>query len=145
MTALFLIAVVLLVLANGFFVAAEFALVKTRPSALDEMAKEGRRGAAMALRLREDLSQYLSACQLGITLASLGVGFLGEPLTAAIVAGLLAVLAGSWLATGSGPPPFLERLVTRGRRPELALDPWSDGNRSRASSRFAPSARRASS
>ena len=79
MTALFLIAVVLLVLANGFFVAAEFALVRTRRGNIEELAKEGRRGAATAVRLMDDLSQYLSACQLGITLASLAIGFLGEP------------------------------------------------------------------
>ncbi len=85
MTALFLIAVVLLVLANGFFVAAEFALVRTRRSTVEELAREGRRGAATAARLMEDLSQYLSACQLGITLASLGIGFLGEPAIAELI------------------------------------------------------------
>ena len=85
MTALFLIAVVLLVLANGFFVAAEFALVRTRKSALEELAKEGRRGAAMAVRLMEDLSQYLSACQVGITMASLALGFIGEPAIADLI------------------------------------------------------------
>jgi CBS domain containing-hemolysin-like protein len=85
LTALFLIAVVLLVLANGFFVAAEFALVRTRRSTVEELAREGRRGAATAARLMEDLSQYLSACQLGITLASLGIGFLGEPAIADLI------------------------------------------------------------
>ncbi|MDQ3741038.1 MAG: hemolysin family protein [Actinomycetota bacterium] len=85
MTALYLIAVFLLVLANGFFVAAEFALVRTRKSTLEELAKEGRRGAATAVRLTEDLSQYLSACQLGITLASLAIGFLGEPAIAELL------------------------------------------------------------
>ena len=85
MTALFLIAVVLLVLANGFFVAAEFALVRTRKSTVEEMAKEGRRGAATAVLLMDDLSEYLSACQLGITLASLGIGFLGEPAIADLI------------------------------------------------------------
>ena len=92
MTALYLIAVGLLVLANGFFVAAEFALVRTRKSALEELAREGRRGAAMAVRLMEDLSQYLSACQLGITLASLGIGFLGEPAIAELLEPLLGDL-----------------------------------------------------
>ncbi|HEV2062057.1 MAG TPA: hemolysin family protein [Solirubrobacteraceae bacterium] len=96
MTALYLIAVVLLVLANGFFVAAEFALVRTRRSTLEELAKEGRRGAAVAVRLTEDLSQYLSACQLGITLASLGIGFLGEP----AIAELLEPLFGDIVAHG---------------------------------------------
>jgi CBS domain containing-hemolysin-like protein len=85
LTALLLIAVVLLVLANGFFVAAEFALVRTSRTAMREMAKEGRRGAELVLRELDDLSEYLSACQFGITLASLGIGFLGEPAIADLV------------------------------------------------------------
>jgi CBS domain containing-hemolysin-like protein len=85
MTAIFLIAVVLLVLANGFFVAGEFALVRSRRSRLEELAERGDRGARSALRLLDDLNQYLSACQLGITLASLGIGFLGEPAVAQLI------------------------------------------------------------
>ena len=100
MTALYLIAVVLLVLANGFFVAAEFALVRTRKSTLQELAREGRRGAAMAVRLTEDLSQYLSACQLGITLASLGIGFLGEPAIAELLEPLLGDVFSHGVAFG---------------------------------------------
>ncbi|HEX8206048.1 MAG TPA: hemolysin family protein [Solirubrobacteraceae bacterium] len=99
MTALFLIAVLLLVLANGFFVAAEFALVRTRKSALEELSKEGRRGAATAVRLADDLSQYLSACQLGITLASLGIGFLGEPAIAELLEPLFGDVVSHGLAT----------------------------------------------
>jgi CBS domain containing-hemolysin-like protein len=79
MTALLLIAVLVLVFLNGFFVAAEFALVRTRRSVMEEMQKEGKRNAGMVLRELDDLSEYLSACQFGITLASLGIGFLGEP------------------------------------------------------------------
>ena len=85
MTALLLIAVIVLVLANGFFVAAEFALVRTRRSAMEELQKDGRRNAALVLRELDDLSEYLSACQFGITLASLGIGFLGEPAIADLV------------------------------------------------------------
>jgi CBS domain containing-hemolysin-like protein len=85
MTALLLIAVVVLVLVNGFFVAGEFALVRSRRSRLEELRDEGRRGAAAALDLLDDLNQYLSACQFGITLASLGIGFLGEPAIATLV------------------------------------------------------------
>jgi CBS domain containing-hemolysin-like protein len=84
-TALFLIAVVLLVLANGLFVAGEFALVRSRRSRLEELADGGDRRAALALTLLDDLNQYLSACQFGITLASLGIGFLGEPAIAELV------------------------------------------------------------
>jgi CBS domain containing-hemolysin-like protein len=79
MTALLLIAVVVLVLLNGFFVAAEFALVRVRRSRMEEDAEEGQRGAKLVLVLLDDLSRYLAACQLGITLTSLGIGFLGEP------------------------------------------------------------------
>jgi CBS domain containing-hemolysin-like protein len=100
LTALFLIAVVLLVFANGFFVAAEFALVRTRRSALEELAKEGRRGAAVAVRLYDDLSQYLSACQLGITLASLAIGFLGEPAIAELIEPLFGDLVSHGVALG---------------------------------------------
>ena len=79
MTALLIVAVLVLVLVNGFFVAAEFALVRASRARLEEQARAGVRGAAVAVRQQDDLSQYLSACQFGITLASLGIGFLGEP------------------------------------------------------------------
>src|SRR3712207_2997688 len=85
MTALLLIAVVILVIANGFFVAAEFALVRASKSSFEELAKEGRRSARLVVTLMDDLSEYLSACQFGITLASLGIGFLGEPAIAQLV------------------------------------------------------------
>ncbi|MDQ3677041.1 MAG: hemolysin family protein [Actinomycetota bacterium] len=85
MIALLLSAVVVLILANGFFVAAEFALVRTRRSRMEELAKGGDRRAARVLRQLDDLSEYLSACQFGITLASLGIGFLGEPAIAELV------------------------------------------------------------
>src|SRR3954447_13025410 len=84
MTVLLLLAVVLLVLINGFFVAAEFALVRSRKAHLEKLAEEGRRGAAIAAKIMDDLSRYLSAVQVGITLTSLGIGFLGEPAIATI-------------------------------------------------------------
>ena len=95
MIALLLIGVVVLVFVNGFFVAAEFALVRASKSTFEEMAKEGRRGAAMVVTLMDDLSEYLSACQFGITLASLGIGFLGEP----AIADLVEPLIGDTVAT----------------------------------------------
>jgi CBS domain containing-hemolysin-like protein len=85
LTALFLIAVVLLVLLNGFFVAAEFALVRARKSKLETMAEDGLSGSRVALRELENISEALSACQLGITLASIGIGFLGEPAIAELI------------------------------------------------------------
>lgn len=78
MTALLLLAVLLLVLLNGFFVAAEFALVRARRSRVEAMAREGDAGSAAALKEIKEISAYLSACQFGITLASLAIGFLGE-------------------------------------------------------------------
>src|SRR6187200_203802 len=74
--------IVALVLLNGFFVAAEFALVKVRGSQLDSLKTEGNRRAAVARQVISNLDAYLSACQLGITLASLGLGWLGEPFLA---------------------------------------------------------------
>jgi len=84
-TALLLVAIFVLVLVNGFFVAAEFALVRSRPSRLEELASKGNRGAALAQKQHDDINQYLSACQFGITLASLGIGFLGEPAIATLI------------------------------------------------------------
>ena len=79
-------AIVLLVFLNGFFVAAEFALVKVRGSQLDELIQEGHRGAKLAKHLISHLDAYLSACQLGITLASLALGWIGEPYLATMIA-----------------------------------------------------------
>src|SRR6185436_7434623 len=97
MTALLIVAVLVLVLVNGFFVAAEFALVRASRARLDEQARAGMRGAATAVRQQDDLSQYLSACQFGITLASLGIGFLGEP----AIARTLEPVLGDTLAHGT--------------------------------------------
>jgi CBS domain containing-hemolysin-like protein len=84
MTVLLLLAVVVLVLLNGYFVAAEFALVRVRRAKVEEQAEEGKRGARLVLRQLDELSRYLAACQLGITFTSLGIGFLGEPAVADI-------------------------------------------------------------
>jgi CBS domain containing-hemolysin-like protein len=83
-TALLLLAVAVLIAVNGFFVSAEFGLVRSRRASLQEQANEGSAGARRALDLHDDLNEYLSACQFGITLASLGIGFLGEPAIATI-------------------------------------------------------------
>lgn len=77
-----LLAVFILVLANGFFVASEFALVGVRRSRIATLAQGGNRRAARLLRLVDNLNAYISATQLGITLASLGLGWLGEPAVA---------------------------------------------------------------
>ncbi|HTE19847.1 MAG TPA: hemolysin family protein, partial [Armatimonadota bacterium] len=75
----------LLVALNGFFVAVEFALVKVRATRVAELAKEGSRPARMALHALHRLDVYLSASQVGISLASIALGYVGEP----AVAGLL--------------------------------------------------------
>ncbi len=84
-------AVVLLVLANAFFVAAEFALVGARRSRLDEMAAKGDGGARAAQYALRSLDRYISATQLGITLASLALGWIGEPAVAGALEALFAV------------------------------------------------------
>lgn len=78
----------LLVLLNGFFVAAEFALVKVRSSQIDLLAQKGSKRAKVAQQLVEKLDSYLSATQLGITLASLGLGAFGEHVMSEIVGDL---------------------------------------------------------
>jgi CBS domain containing-hemolysin-like protein len=77
-----LAAVMVLVLVNGFFVVAEFALVKIRDSQLNTLAAEGVKRAALVRQVKANLNAYLSACQVGITAASLGLGWLGEPFLA---------------------------------------------------------------
>jgi CBS domain containing-hemolysin-like protein len=98
MTALLLIALVLLVFANGFFVAAEFALVRSRRARLVELARENPRYRRV-LKQVDDMNEYLSACQFGITLASLGIGFLGEPALANLIEPIFGTLSHG-LATG---------------------------------------------
>jgi CBS domain containing-hemolysin-like protein len=86
---LLLVGVVVLVAANGFFVAAEFALVRARDGKLQQLEDEGARGAGLAGHQLEHIDEYLSACQLGITMASLGIGFMGEPAIASLLESLL--------------------------------------------------------
>ena len=98
-----LLAVIVLVLANGFFVAAEFAIVAVRRSRLDQLEAEGRTGARLARQVVGSLDRYIAACQLGITMASLGLGWIGEPALARQLEPLLQPLAGrfAW-ATAHG-------------------------------------------
>lgn len=74
-----------LVLANAFFVAVEFALVKVRPTQLEALVDQGRPGASTALAMRKSLDVWLSASQVGITLASLALGWVGEPAFAHLI------------------------------------------------------------
>src|SRR5918993_6056208 len=85
-----LVAVFLLVLANGFFVAAEFALVGVRVSRIETLVASGSSSAKRLMELLGNLNAYLSACQLGITLASLALGWIGEPAIARLLEGPLS-------------------------------------------------------
>jgi CBS domain containing-hemolysin-like protein len=77
-----LLAIALLVFLNGFFVVAEFALVKIRSSQVEMLVAEGSRRAGFVKQVKNNLNAYLSACQVGVTAASLGLGWLGEPFVA---------------------------------------------------------------
>jgi magnesium and cobalt exporter, CNNM family len=88
----------LLVVINGFFVATEFALVTVRRARVVELAEQGRFTARMARHVLDHLDRYLSACQLGITLASLVLGALGEPAVSAVVTS-----SASWLGIDTDP------------------------------------------
>ena len=82
LSVLYLLLVILLVLTNGFFVAAEFALVGVRRSRIAALAQDGNRRAKLLLELIDSLNAYISATQLGITMASLALGWIGEPVFA---------------------------------------------------------------
>jgi len=75
----------LLVLVNAFFVIAEYALVRSRRSRLETMAEDGSRGAGLALAHLDEIGDYIAACQVGITMASIGIGALGEPAIAHVL------------------------------------------------------------
>ncbi len=83
---------VFLLAANAFFVAAEFALVKTRGFRMEALAEENRFGARLARHMLRNLEPYLACCQLGITMASLGLGWVGEPAVAALLTPVLTPL-----------------------------------------------------
>jgi CBS domain containing-hemolysin-like protein len=74
-----LMLIAFLIFATAFFVATEFAIVKLRPSRVDQMVMEGRKNALAVQKVTSNLDGYLSACQLGITLTALGLGWLGKP------------------------------------------------------------------
>ena len=85
LSVIFVFAALLLVLLNGFFVAAEFSLVKIRPTRLKAVSKSHGWRGRMLLKVHKELDIYLSGCQLGITLASLGLGWIGEPAFAKLI------------------------------------------------------------
>lgn len=96
-TILNLLLVVFLVIGNGFFVATEFAFVKVRKSRIESLANAGNRAAKRLLNQLNNLNAYISATQLGITLFSLGLGWVGEPAVASLLEPGLV-----WLGTATG-------------------------------------------
>ena len=80
-----LVVALVLVVLNGFFVASEFAFVRIRGTAVDQLVAEGRPGSGALQEVMEDLDNYLATTQLGITIASLGLGWVGEPAVAALL------------------------------------------------------------
>ena len=100
-SALGLLAVVVLVLANGFFVATEFAIVAVRRSRLEQLAAEGHPTAKAAKSIVGHLDAYIAACQLGITMASLALGWIGEPAFAHLIEPPLERLVGQFAPTAA--------------------------------------------
>jgi CBS domain containing-hemolysin-like protein len=125
-----LVAVAALVLANAYFVATEFALVAVRRSQLKLWVREGRRGAVAAARATEHLDDAIAATQLGITVASIGLGWIGEPAVAALLAPALgaiqivepALVHGAAVAVGFAAITFLHVVAGELAPKALALD-----------------------
>ncbi|MBP3040349.1 HlyC/CorC family transporter [Bacillaceae bacterium Marseille-Q3522] len=88
-----LILISILIAFTGFFVAAEFAIVKIRSSKIDQLVEESKPGSLAAKHITSHLDEYLSACQLGITITALGLGWLGEPTVEKILMPLFDMLA----------------------------------------------------
>jgi len=84
------LAALVLVVLNGFFVASEFAFVRVRSTSVEQLLEEGRTGAGTLSEVMENLDDYLAATQLGITIASLGLGWIGEPAVAALIEPVLS-------------------------------------------------------
>src|SRR6186997_2457095 len=93
MSVLLLGVLLLLVAINGFFVAAEFALVRSRRGKIEQLAREGESGAEAVVEQLDRIDESLSACQIGITMASIGIGFLGEPALAKLIEPALGSLS----------------------------------------------------
>jgi CBS domain containing-hemolysin-like protein len=111
-----------LVLINGFFVAVEFALVKLREGRLNELVQKQQPLAKTALWLQQRLDASLSACQLGITMTSLGLGWIGEPAIAHLLRPML-------LKLGINTELWIHVLLFSLPLPPLPLPTWSLGSR----------------
>ncbi len=89
-----LILIVFLLLSNGFFVASEFAMVKVRKTRIEQLVNEGNFNAKIALEALKDLDKFIAAVQLGVTISSIGLGWVGEGTLAAIIEPIFAFLPG---------------------------------------------------
>src|SRR3954453_18642667 len=96
MTALLLVLTALLIALNAFFVMGEYALVRSRRTRLEAMRDEGMRGAELALHEVDEIGDYISTVQVGITMPSIGIGALGEP----VLAEAFEPIFGKWLGQG---------------------------------------------
>ena len=132
MKGLFIVLTGLLVLVNAFFVIAEYALVRSRKERLEALADEGARGARLALTQIDNIGDYIAACQVGITMASIGIGALGEPAIAHLLEPLLGSPLGHAAAVAVSVvillPADHDRAEHRRRdRPEALHDPARGG------------------
>src|SRR5262245_40122669 len=101
MTALLLVLTGLLIALNGFFVMGEYALVRSRRTRLETMRDEGARGAALALHEIDEIGDYISTVQVGITMTSIGIGALGEPVLAELFEPWFGNVVGHGLAVAA--------------------------------------------
>jgi len=113
--------VLALVLLNGMFVAAEFSIVTVRRTRLENLAAQGRPLANLSLRAISNLNNYLAATQLGITISSLALGWIGEPALAHLIEPLLSAFPG-WLAT-TGSHAIAVAIAMPAEGPSLGIAP----------------------
>jgi CBS domain containing-hemolysin-like protein len=92
MTIINLLLIAFLIVLTGLFVAIEFSIIKVRRTRIDQLIAEGKKGAISAKKVVEHLDEYLSACQLGITVTALGLGWLGEPTVEKVLIPLISLL-----------------------------------------------------
>ncbi|HET8946265.1 MAG TPA: CNNM domain-containing protein, partial [Candidatus Polarisedimenticolia bacterium] len=100
MTIVLLLLLIALIFVNGFFVAAEFAIVRARRSRIEQLDEEGARSARLALAQMGHVDEFIATCQVGITLASLGIGFLGEPALATLFEPIFGKVVSHGIAVG---------------------------------------------
>ncbi|NOV01234.1 hemolysin family protein [Paenibacillus planticolens] len=101
-----LMLIALLIVLTAFFVATEFAVIRIRPSRVDQMVAEGKKNARAVQTVVSNLDGYLSACQLGITITALGLGWLGEPTVEKLLHPLF-----TWIGAGEGLSHFLSFII----------------------------------